>query len=116
MTDLLTPVFLFRQFDWLTFLAMFWFVIVIEIPRYTLAGLAVFVHWAFSRPRVPSPAQRAYLDSLRVSVQIAGALCLPTRSQICSSLMRNGWRWYSKLEMLTTPRLTALRQRNAAPP
>lgn len=71
MAGLDTPIVLLGQFDWAGWLAMFWFMILLEIPRYTLSGIAIFAA-SFGRPPPPSAAERRALDRLTVSIVIAG--------------------------------------------
>ena len=71
MSNLPLPLAMLTQADWHTWLAMFWFMIILELPRYTLSGLAVFV-CSFFRRTPPTRADRAYLDSLKLSVVVAG--------------------------------------------
>jgi hypothetical protein len=42
MSDLPTPLFMLGQFDLSAWLAMFWFMLLLEIPRYTISSLAIF--------------------------------------------------------------------------
>lgn len=71
MIELDAPLVMLLQFDWATWLTMFWFMIILEIPRYTLSAVAVFAA-SFTSAAVPTPAERRYLDGLRLSVVIAG--------------------------------------------
>jgi cellulose synthase/poly-beta-1,6-N-acetylglucosamine synthase-like glycosyltransferase len=71
MNDLPAPLVMLFQFDWEAWLAMFWFMILLEFPRYTLSGLAVFIY-SFTRGPTLTRADRAYLDSLKISVVVAG--------------------------------------------
>lgn len=71
MTDLATPFLLLGQFDWAGWLAMFWFMILLEIPRYTLSGIVIFAASLGGKPVLPPAGKRA-LDRLTVSVVIAG--------------------------------------------
>ncbi|MBN9447606.1 MAG: glycosyltransferase, partial [Bosea sp.] len=71
MLDLGAPFVMLGQLDWATWLAMFWFMILLEVPRYTLSGMAVFAA-SFARKQEPTPAEQRYLDGLKLSVVIAG--------------------------------------------
>ena len=71
MTGLPTPLVMLGQFDWYTWLAMFWFMILLEFPRYTLSAIAVFA-LSFARKHKMTPQERTYLDSLKLSVVVAG--------------------------------------------
>ena len=71
MTDLDTPLVMLGQFDWAGWLAMFWFMILLEIPRYTLSGVAIFVS-SFRRKLSLTAAEKKSLDQLKISVVIAG--------------------------------------------
>lgn len=71
MADLDTPLVMLGQFDWAAWLTMFWFMIVLEIPRYTLSGIAIFVS-SFTRKYSPTAAERRSLNRLKISVVIAG--------------------------------------------
>ena len=71
MTDLPTPLVMLGQLNWAAWLSMFWFMILLEIPRYTLSFLAVFA-LSFMKKRQLTPAQKRYLDNLKLSVVVAG--------------------------------------------
>ena len=71
MVELDTPLIMLGQLDWLNWLAMFWFMIILEIPRYTLSGLAVLLS-SLKRRSSPTTAERQALDRLTISVVIAG--------------------------------------------
>lgn len=71
MTDLATPFVLLGQLDWAAWLTMFWFMILLEIPRYTFSGVAIFAA-SFARTQAPTAPERRQLDQLTVSVVIAG--------------------------------------------
>lgn len=71
MSDLDTPLVMLTQLDWASWLTMFWFMIVLEIPRYTLSGIAIFAS-SFTRTRSLTEAERRFLDHLKISVVIAG--------------------------------------------
>lgn len=66
-----TPLILLSELDLAAFLAMFWFMLLFEVPRYTLSSLVVFLA-ALRRSPAPSAAERERLDALRVSVVVAG--------------------------------------------
>lgn len=66
-----TPLILLSELDLAAFLAMFWFMLLFEVPRYTLSSLVVFLA-ALRRSPEPSAAERERLDALRVSVVVAG--------------------------------------------
>ena len=72
MIDLAAPFVMLGNIEWLALLSMFWFMIVLELPRYTLAFGAVLARALFVRERKLTAAERAYLDSLKLSVVIAG--------------------------------------------
>jgi len=61
-----------HQIDWGIWLSMFWFMILLEIPRYTMSGLALFVYSFFGRGRSVTRQGQMYLDSLKLSVVVAG--------------------------------------------
>jgi cellulose synthase/poly-beta-1,6-N-acetylglucosamine synthase-like glycosyltransferase len=71
MAELDTPLVMLGQLDWLNWLAMFWFMVILEIPRYTLSGIAIFIS-NFKRKDSPTTAGRHFLDQLTISVVIAG--------------------------------------------
>lgn len=71
MADLDTPLVMLGQLDWLNWLAMFWFMVILEIPRYLLSGIAIFVA-SFAKKYSPTATERHSLDRLKVSVVIAG--------------------------------------------
>ena len=71
MTDLDAPLLMLGQLDWAGWLTMFWFMIVLEIPRYTLSAVAIFVS-SFSRGSAPTASESRYLERLKISVVIAG--------------------------------------------
>lgn len=71
MIDLGSPLVMLGQFDWAVWLSMFWFMIVLEIPRYTLSTIAIFVS-SLSRKFVLTESEVRYLDGLRISIVIAG--------------------------------------------
>lgn len=71
MSGLPTPLVMLGQFDWAAWLSMFWFMILLEFPRYTLSALAIFA-WSFTKKRSFTPAEQKYLDSLKVGVVVAG--------------------------------------------
>lgn len=71
MTGAPTPLTMLNQFDWQTWIAMFWFMILLEFPRYTLSGLAIFVYSFLRKPKL-TPVERANLDRLRITVVVAG--------------------------------------------
>jgi cellulose synthase/poly-beta-1,6-N-acetylglucosamine synthase-like glycosyltransferase len=71
VADLETPLVMLGQFDWAGWLAMFWFMILLEIPRYTLSGIAIFVA-SFRKAYSPTAAERRSLDQLKISVVVAG--------------------------------------------
>ncbi|HEY5795821.1 MAG TPA: glycosyltransferase [Bosea sp. (in: a-proteobacteria)] len=71
MVDLDTPFIILGQFDWAGWLAMFWFMILLEIPRYTLSGIAIFVS-SFGSKHALTEAQKRSLDRMTVSIVIAG--------------------------------------------
>lgn len=71
MAGLDTPFVILGQFDWAGWLAMFWFMILLEIPRYALSGIAIFVA-SFRRKPALSVAEKRALNRLTVSVVIAG--------------------------------------------
>jgi cellulose synthase/poly-beta-1,6-N-acetylglucosamine synthase-like glycosyltransferase len=52
---------------------MFWFMILLEIPRYTMSGLALFVYSFFGKDnRGITRQDQKCLDSLKLSVVVAG--------------------------------------------
>jgi cellulose synthase/poly-beta-1,6-N-acetylglucosamine synthase-like glycosyltransferase len=68
LTDSLTLLF---QMDWVTFLTMFWYLVLLEIPRYTMAFVAVAVitlGQRFGRAQLTAGAT----DHWKVSIVIAG--------------------------------------------
>lgn len=71
MAELDTPLIMLGQLDWPTWLAMFWFMVILEIPRYTLSGLAIFIS-SLKRKRSPAASERHMLQRFRISVVIAG--------------------------------------------
>jgi cellulose synthase/poly-beta-1,6-N-acetylglucosamine synthase-like glycosyltransferase len=71
MSGLPTPLVMLGQFDWAAYLSMFWFMILLELPRYTLSALAVFVS-SFTKKHSLTHAEQKYLDSLKVCVVVAG--------------------------------------------
>lgn len=71
MADLAAPFVLLGQFDWAGWLMMFWFMILLEIPRYTLSGVAIFVA-SFAGRREPTASEARRLNDLTISVVIAG--------------------------------------------
>ncbi|WP_332685092.1 glycosyltransferase [Bosea sp. (in: a-proteobacteria)] len=71
MIDLDTPLLMLVQLDWAAWLTMFWFMIVLEVPRYTLSAVAIFIS-SFTRKHAPTASETRYLDSLKISVVIAG--------------------------------------------
>lgn len=71
MADMGTPFVMLGQFDWAGWLAMFWFMILLEIPRYTLSGIAIFVS-SFGGKRGPGVDEKRALDRLTISIVIAG--------------------------------------------
>lgn len=72
MIDLAAPLVILGQVDASKLLTMFWLVIILDVPRYTMSTLAVFIRWAFLPKRELPPHARAYLDGLKLSVVIAG--------------------------------------------
>lgn len=66
-----SSIIMLNQFDWQTWLSMFWFMILLEFPRYTLSALAVFV-FSFTKKSDVTTQERAYLDKLKISVVVAG--------------------------------------------
>lgn len=71
MTDPSTPFVLLGQLDWSAWLAMFWFMILLEIPRYVFSGISVIVA-NFARGGGPTADERQRLGRLTISVVIAG--------------------------------------------
>ena len=71
MIDLDAPLVMLGQFDWATWFSMFWFMVLLEVPRYTLSAIAVFAA-SFARAAVPTPAEQRHLDGLKLSIVIAG--------------------------------------------
>lgn len=71
MADMGTPFVMLGQFDWAGWLAMFWFMILLEIPRYTLSGIAIFVA-SFGGKPAPGVDEKRALDRLTISIVIAG--------------------------------------------
>ena len=71
MADLSAPFVLLGQLDWAGWLTMFWFMILLEVPRYTFAGIAIFVA-NLARRQEPTAAERQRLSRLTISVVIAG--------------------------------------------
>lgn len=71
MTSLSLPLAILGQSDWHAWFAMFWFMILLELPRYMLSALAVLVS-GFLRQHAPTPRERAYLEGLKLSVVVAG--------------------------------------------
>lgn len=71
MADLPLPLAILAQSGWHAWFAMFWFMILLEVPRYMLSALAVFVS-SLLRRRPPTPRERIYLDTLKLSVVVAG--------------------------------------------
>jgi cellulose synthase/poly-beta-1,6-N-acetylglucosamine synthase-like glycosyltransferase len=71
MSNLPTPLIMIGQFDWYAWLAMFWFMILLEFPRYTLSGLTIFAY-SFTRKPGLSASESAYLEALTISVVVAG--------------------------------------------
>ena len=69
--DFSSLLFMVDQFDWAAWLSMFWFMILLEVPRYSLSAVAIFAY-SFKRKREITSAERHYLDSLRVSIVVAG--------------------------------------------
>ncbi len=64
-----------RSLDWQTSLAMFWFMVLLEVPRYSFAFLIV-TGQKLAKMFRPTPARalgdELFLKSLKVSVVIAG--------------------------------------------
>jgi cellulose synthase/poly-beta-1,6-N-acetylglucosamine synthase-like glycosyltransferase len=71
MTELDTPLIMLGQLDWLNWLAMFWFMVILEIPRYTLSGISIFIA-SFKKKHNPTTTERHFLDNLKISIVIAG--------------------------------------------
>lgn len=71
MADVSTLFFMLGQFDLATWVSMFWFMILLEIPRYTISSVAIFAY-SFKKKRPLTAEQQAYLDSLSLSIVVAG--------------------------------------------
>lgn len=67
--DGLAPFDLLRQLDWFAWLAMFWYMILLEIPRYTFSFIAVAATQTVGTDQHPTNHPP---DHLRISVVIAG--------------------------------------------
>ncbi|RYD62731.1 MAG: glycosyltransferase family 2 protein [Verrucomicrobiaceae bacterium] len=68
------PFRLLADLDWPTFLTMFWYMAVVEIPRYTLGFVIIgsVMLLGFRRTRQRTPTQQRKAGRLRVSAIIAG--------------------------------------------
>lgn len=71
MSQAPTPIVMLSQFDWQTWLSMFWFMILLEFPRYTLSALAIFAA-SFTKKPVLTARERACLEKLKITVVVAG--------------------------------------------
>ena len=71
MSDLPAPLVMLGQFDLSAWVAMFWFMLVLEVPRYLLSAVAIFV-CSFRPKRCTTADERASLDRLEVSIVVAG--------------------------------------------
>lgn len=71
MSVLLTAFGMLGQFDWYTWIAMFWLMLILEVPRYGLGALTVLA-MSFRRKKPLGTRESARLATMKISVVVAG--------------------------------------------